>query len=282
MNGKKKVYVPNPEYCDERWLDEDITGANTQVVTWKYCRKCCEKLGIDFEKQKPSDYRTEEQNEKIKERNDEIEKLYIKHSKELMNFALSRRFSEKEAEDIVQEAFITLIKKYNIAEIKNPRAWLYKTVEYIILNKAKTEKHHLSTEQDVEPTSDGGIEIYIATSSVLETIKKALTDKEFELFSDYFFIQGNGKNDFKTSTERSRISRIKDKVRKALKENGCVPEHSIYENNASAVCEGNNSIDESGVSTACEGDNFTDESDSESYPNESDSDNSSSKEGATV
>lgn len=68
MNGKKKVYIPNPEYCDERWLDEDITGANTQVVTWKYCRKCCEKLGIDFEKQKPSDYRTDEQNEKLKER----------------------------------------------------------------------------------------------------------------------------------------------------------------------------------------------------------------------
>ena len=237
------------------------------------------------------------EDEKIKERNDEIEKLYIKHSKELMNFALSRRFSEKESEDIVQEAFITLIKKYNIAEIKNPRAWLYKTVEYIILNKAKTEKHHLSTEQDVEPTSDGGIEIYIATSSVLETIKKALTDKEFELFSDYFFIQGNGKNDFKTSTERSRISRIKDKVRKALKENGCVPEHSIYENNASAVCEGkcftNGNVASTvcegecstvgnNISTVCEGKCFTDGNGSESSPNESDSDNSSSKEGATV
>ena len=67
MNGKKKVYIPNPEYCDERWVDVDITGAKMQIPTWKYCRKCCEKLGIDFEKQKPSDYRTEEQNEKLKE-----------------------------------------------------------------------------------------------------------------------------------------------------------------------------------------------------------------------
>lgn len=262
------------------------------------------------------------EDEKIKERNDEIEKLYIKYSKELMNFAISRRYSEKESEDIVQEAFITLIKKYDIAEIKNPRAWLYKTVEFIILNNAKTEKRHLSTEQDVKIASDGGIEIYIATSAIIETIKKALTDKEFELFSDYFFIEGNGKNDFKTSTDRSKISRIKDKVRTVLKENGYAPDSFIYansvseyciakkwtsavfrdetytdksgasavyegnnstdENGVSTACEGNNSIDESGASTACEGNNSTDESDSESSPNEGSSDNSSSKEGATV
>lgn len=52
--------------CNNRWIDKDLTGASTQVPTWKYCRECCEKLGIDFEKQKPSDYRTDEQNERIK------------------------------------------------------------------------------------------------------------------------------------------------------------------------------------------------------------------------
>lgn len=70
--GKKKIYVPNPEFCGERWVDVDITGAKMQIPTWKYCRKCCEKLGIDFDKQKPSDYRTEEQNERIKERNKQL------------------------------------------------------------------------------------------------------------------------------------------------------------------------------------------------------------------
>lgn len=70
--GKKKIYVPNPEFCGERWVDADITGARLQIPTWKYCRKCCEKLGIDFDKQKPSDYRTEEQNERIKERNKQL------------------------------------------------------------------------------------------------------------------------------------------------------------------------------------------------------------------
>lgn len=64
-NGKT-VYVPNPEYCNNRWVDVDKTGAKTQIPNWKYCRECCEKMGINFEKQKPSDYRTDERNEQIK------------------------------------------------------------------------------------------------------------------------------------------------------------------------------------------------------------------------
>lgn len=54
--------------CNNRWIDKDITSAKMQIPTWKYCKGCCEKLGIDFEKQKPSDYRTDEQNEKLKEK----------------------------------------------------------------------------------------------------------------------------------------------------------------------------------------------------------------------
>lgn len=50
-------------YCNNRWIDVDMTGATTLIPTWKYCRECCEKLGINFEKQKPSDYRTEEEKE---------------------------------------------------------------------------------------------------------------------------------------------------------------------------------------------------------------------------
>lgn len=52
-------------YCNNRWIDKDLTNATTQIPTWKYCKSCCEKLGINFENQKPSDYRTEEENNKI-------------------------------------------------------------------------------------------------------------------------------------------------------------------------------------------------------------------------
>ena len=52
-------------YCNNRWIDKDLTNATTQIPTWKYCKSCCEKLSINFENQKPSDYRTEEENNKI-------------------------------------------------------------------------------------------------------------------------------------------------------------------------------------------------------------------------
>ncbi len=48
--------------CNNRWIDKDINHVTTKPPTWKYCKECCKKLGINFEKQKPSDYRTEEQN----------------------------------------------------------------------------------------------------------------------------------------------------------------------------------------------------------------------------
>ena len=72
---KQKNKIPNPEYCDSRWVDKDMTGATTQIPTWKYCEECCKKLGIDFDNQKPSDYRTKEQEEMIKER---IKKMQLK------------------------------------------------------------------------------------------------------------------------------------------------------------------------------------------------------------
>ena len=52
-------------YCNNRFVAEDITKATTQIATWRYCPDCCKKLGIDFEKQKPDDFRTEEEKEKI-------------------------------------------------------------------------------------------------------------------------------------------------------------------------------------------------------------------------
>lgn len=52
--------------CNNRWIDKDVTGATTLIPTWKYCRECCKKLGINFAKQKPSDYRTDEQNKRYK------------------------------------------------------------------------------------------------------------------------------------------------------------------------------------------------------------------------
>lgn len=66
---------PNDKnYCNNRWVDEDLTGVKTLIPTWKYCEECCEKLGINFDKQKPSDYMSEEEIE--------ARKLKLQKSKE--------------------------------------------------------------------------------------------------------------------------------------------------------------------------------------------------------
>ena len=53
MSNKNFVlhFCKNPE-CNVGWLDTDETNVKTIPPRWKYCRKCCELLGIDFDKQK--------------------------------------------------------------------------------------------------------------------------------------------------------------------------------------------------------------------------------------
>jgi hypothetical protein len=43
-------FCKNPD-CNVGWLDIDLTNVITIPPKWKYCRKCCELLGIDFNKQ---------------------------------------------------------------------------------------------------------------------------------------------------------------------------------------------------------------------------------------
>lgn len=35
----------DPMYCNNAWIDEDLTGQMT-VQTWKYCESCCAKYGF--------------------------------------------------------------------------------------------------------------------------------------------------------------------------------------------------------------------------------------------
>lgn len=58
-------------YCNNGWIDKDLTHVTTFPPSWKYCRECAEKLGIDFDKQKPSDYMSEEE---ILNRKNKVEK----------------------------------------------------------------------------------------------------------------------------------------------------------------------------------------------------------------
>lgn len=51
-------YCKNKE-CNNCWIDKDITGVKSFPPHWKYCKECCKKLGIDFDKQIPEEGKTE-------------------------------------------------------------------------------------------------------------------------------------------------------------------------------------------------------------------------------
>lgn len=52
--------------CNNGWVDEDLTHVKTNPPAWKYCQECCQNLGIEFNKQRPSDYMTDSEKEMCK------------------------------------------------------------------------------------------------------------------------------------------------------------------------------------------------------------------------
>lgn len=50
----------NPK-CNNGWIDKDFTRCTTIPPSWKYCRECAEKLGIDYDAQTPESNLTEKE-----------------------------------------------------------------------------------------------------------------------------------------------------------------------------------------------------------------------------
>lgn len=64
MNNNYVIHFCRNKECNNGWIDEDKTRVKTIPPSWKYCRECAEKFGIDFDKQKPSDAKSKEQIER--------------------------------------------------------------------------------------------------------------------------------------------------------------------------------------------------------------------------
>lgn len=64
--------------CNNGWIDKDITHATMYPPSWKYCKECCEKLGIDFDSQTPNSNLSDEE---LKIKQKRIENLKFKKSK---------------------------------------------------------------------------------------------------------------------------------------------------------------------------------------------------------
>lgn len=53
MTNRFVVHYCKNKDCPNCWIDKDVTNVTSFPPQWKYCKECCEKLGIDFNKQRP-------------------------------------------------------------------------------------------------------------------------------------------------------------------------------------------------------------------------------------
>lgn len=65
--------------CNNNWIDKDLTHVTSIPPKWKYCKECCEKLGIDFNKQTPTSNLTKEELEHKRKLSERAKKNLLKH-----------------------------------------------------------------------------------------------------------------------------------------------------------------------------------------------------------
>ncbi|MCX7872756.1 MAG: RNA polymerase sigma factor [Verrucomicrobiae bacterium] len=67
-----------------------------------------------------------------------IESVYLAYEAELLRFAKRIVKNDDDAQDLVQEAFMRLYANFNT--VTQPRAWLYRTVHNLALNKKRHDE----------------------------------------------------------------------------------------------------------------------------------------------
>jgi RNA polymerase sigma-70 factor (ECF subfamily) len=70
-----------------------------------------------------------------------IEQIYRDNHEGFLRFLMYKCGSRDEAEDVLQEAFQKIIKKDDLNEMENPRAYLYKAAQNIIIDRYRKNKH---------------------------------------------------------------------------------------------------------------------------------------------
>ncbi len=86
-----------------------------------------------------------------------IDQLFLRHQQELLKFA-QRHSSEEVAEDLVQEAYLRLVRQAQTETIDNPRAYLYKvtrnlSADYLRQGQIRS-RHHDGSEIELEQIAD--------------------------------------------------------------------------------------------------------------------------------
>lgn len=83
------AHICRNKKCDSGWIGLDLTDARNKPPSWKYCRECAEKLGIDYDSQTPESNLTPKE---LKEKKRLAERLKgIRHKNKKINSQEGKR-----------------------------------------------------------------------------------------------------------------------------------------------------------------------------------------------
>lgn len=156
--------------------------------------------------------------------NDEKEnlhRLFDTYGLKLLRYATSILLNKQDAEDIVQEVFVTAYKKSHLFDGQNEQAWLYK----ITYNKCINHKKRLSLLTWEKSEALDQVEA-VMPDEISETMQKALQGlKDKERMVLYMrVVEGYNYEDLtqitgeSVATLRKRYERTKQKIKKLLEQ----------------------------------------------------------------
>ncbi len=69
------AHICRNKQCDAIWIDKDLTNVKTFPPSWKYCRECAEKLGIDYDAQTPTSNLSEKELAHLEKKKEQAQKM---------------------------------------------------------------------------------------------------------------------------------------------------------------------------------------------------------------
>jgi len=152
------------------------------------------------------------------------EKLIEKYSDAVYRFALSRTGNKTDAEDVVQEVFMRLIKrKPKFNDDEHPKAWLFKATVNVAKNfytSAWRRRAVLMPNNEITLQCKHSPKDYtkLATALFKLEAKKRMCIHLF-YFEDFSVTQISQATGYKESTVRSHLKRAREKLKLILGEN---------------------------------------------------------------
>ena len=106
-----------------------------------------------------------------------IERLFREHNDSLVRFVLARLHSEAEAHEIVQEAYVRLLKLDEPDAVSYLRAFMYRTAANLVQDRLKqrqrrSELRQLLVFDTPEPSAD--VELTVDADDALKVIRQAI------------------------------------------------------------------------------------------------------------